>query len=201
MFWSCMLLGTAGHTYGANGVWQVNTREKPFGRSPHGMSWGDTPWEDAYQLPGSSDVALGKRLLSRCEWWRFEHHSEWVEPRWNKDNYAGAYAAGIPREVRVIFFPLSWWGIRHGQRHREGRPLPRPSDQSHGRKRNGLRASRTGCEWRLGAAGRQPTVEADADISGLGAGIGSVRRRNTHTLQLFRLSHVYNCDGSENMRL
>ena len=110
MFWSCMLLGAAGHTYGANGVWQVNTREKPFGRSPHGMSWGDTPWEDAYQLPGSSDVALGKRLLSRCEWWRFEHHSEWVEPRWNKDNYAGAYAAGIPREVRVIFFPLSWWG-------------------------------------------------------------------------------------------
>ena len=117
MFWSCMLLGAAGHTYGANGVWQVNTREKPFGQSPHGMSWGNTPWEDAYQLPGSAQVALGKEILSRFQWWRFEHHSEWIEPRWSKENYAGAYAAGIPGEVRVIFFPLSWWGIRHRQRH------------------------------------------------------------------------------------
>ena len=26
MFWSALLSGTAGHTYGANGIWQVNTR-------------------------------------------------------------------------------------------------------------------------------------------------------------------------------
>src|SRR5581483_8513710 len=40
MFWSCMLSGAAGHTYGANGIWQVNRAEKPFGPSPHGRSWG-----------------------------------------------------------------------------------------------------------------------------------------------------------------
>ena len=110
MFWCCMLSGAAGHTYGANGIWQVNTREKPYGPSPHGMSWGNTPWEDAYQLPGSAHVGLGKRLLEKYEWWRFEPHPEWIEPHWSKENYIGAYSAGIPGKVRVTFFPLSWWG-------------------------------------------------------------------------------------------
>ncbi|MCD6335811.1 MAG: DUF4038 domain-containing protein [Candidatus Latescibacteria bacterium] len=61
MFWVCVLNGATGHTYGANGIWQVNTREKPYGASPHGMAWGNTPWEDAYQLPGSA-----RRLQQKC---------------------------------------------------------------------------------------------------------------------------------------
>lgn len=52
MFWSSILSGAGGHTYGANGIWQVNTAEHPYGASPHGGCWGDTPWETAYQLPG-----------------------------------------------------------------------------------------------------------------------------------------------------
>ena len=47
MFWSCLLSGAAGHTYGANGIWQVNGRDKPYGLSPHGHSWGGPSWEDA----------------------------------------------------------------------------------------------------------------------------------------------------------
>ena len=110
MFWTCMLGGAAGHTYGANGVWQFNTAEAPYGPSPHGMSWGDTTWEDAYKLPGSANLGLGKRFFEEHEWWRFEPHPEWIERRWTKENYFGAYAGGIPGEIRVIFFPLSWWG-------------------------------------------------------------------------------------------
>ena len=105
MFWTCMLNGVAGHTYGANGIWQVNTAEKPFGPSPHGHSWGDTPWDVAAKLPGSGQIGLGKELLMRYEWWRFEPHPEWVEPHWNKDNYQLPFAAGILGEVRFIFVP------------------------------------------------------------------------------------------------
>jgi len=43
LFWGCMLSGAAGHTYGANGIWQVNIKEKPSGPSPHGISWGALP--------------------------------------------------------------------------------------------------------------------------------------------------------------
>ncbi|MBI2914474.1 MAG: DUF4038 domain-containing protein [Firmicutes bacterium] len=105
MFWACMLSGAAGHTYGANGIWQVNTKAQPFGPSPHGSSWGDTPWEEACKLPGSSHVGIGKRLLERYQWWRFEPHPEWAEPHAGEENYVRPYAAGIPGEVRLLFIP------------------------------------------------------------------------------------------------
>jgi hypothetical protein len=108
MFWSAVLSGAAGHTYGANGIWQVNTPEQPYGPSPHGRSWGDTPWQEAYQLPGSKHLGLAKALLMRYEWWKFEPHPEWVEPHWSKQEYARPYAAGIPGKVRVIFVPNIW---------------------------------------------------------------------------------------------
>jgi len=106
MFWTSILSGAGGHTYGANGIWQVNTREHPYGPSPHGGCWGDTPWNTAYQLPGSRQLGLAKELLAHYAWWRFEPHPEWVDPHWGKENYELPYAAGIPAEVRVIFIPV-----------------------------------------------------------------------------------------------
>jgi hypothetical protein len=108
MFWTCVLNGAAGHTYGANGIWQVNTRERPFGPSPHGHTWGNVPWDVAAELPGSRHIGLGKALLIKYPWWRFEPHPEWVDPHWSRDNYEQPYAAGIPGEVRVIFIPPAW---------------------------------------------------------------------------------------------
>jgi hypothetical protein len=108
MFWTCILNGAGGHTYGANGIWQVNTRERPFGPSPHGRTWGNVPWDVAAELPGSRHIGLGKGLLMRYEWWRFEPHPDWVDPHWSKENYERPYAAGIPAEVRVIFIPPVW---------------------------------------------------------------------------------------------
>jgi len=105
LFWGCMLSGAAGHTYGANGIWQVNRKERPFGPSPTGTSWGDTPWEEAYQLPGSKHLGIGKKLLERYPWWEIEPHQEWVEtPPGNKDEYFLPYAAGIPGKLRLIYF-------------------------------------------------------------------------------------------------
>lgn len=77
-YWACMLSGAAGHTYGANGIWQVNRREQPYGKSPHGGNWGTTPWDDAMQLPGSGQLGRAKALLARFDWWRFETHPEWA---------------------------------------------------------------------------------------------------------------------------
>lgn len=105
MFWSCVLSGAAGHTYGANGIWQVNTPDHPFGASPHGRSWGDTPWQTAYRLPGSAQLGLAKALLAKYQWWRMEPHPEWIDPHWSTDNYFQPYGAGISRELRLFYFP------------------------------------------------------------------------------------------------
>jgi hypothetical protein len=105
MFWSALLSGAAGHTYGANGIWQVNTEEKPFGPSPHGSSWGNTPWTVAYRLPGSRHSAMGKRILEGHEWWRIEPHPEWLDAKWSKDDELQPLAAGIPGELRIVYLP------------------------------------------------------------------------------------------------
>lgn len=78
MGWTSLLAGTAGHTYGANGIWQMNRKDQPYGKSPHGGTYGPTPWDEAMLLPGSGQTALAKKLLERFEWWKFEPHPEWA---------------------------------------------------------------------------------------------------------------------------
>jgi hypothetical protein len=111
MFWSCVLSGVAGHTYGAGGIWEVQTREQPYGASPWGGGYGDLPWDIAYRYPGSQQLGWAKDLLMRYEWWRLESHPEWVEPHWSKENYLLPFAAGIPGELRIVFVPLNMWQL------------------------------------------------------------------------------------------
>ena len=87
LFWSSILSGAAGHTYGANGLWQLNREEKPFGPSPHGRNWGTTPWDVAAELPGGRHLGVAAKFLQKLEWWRLEPHPEWVEPHWSKQDF------------------------------------------------------------------------------------------------------------------
>lgn len=78
MFWVSWANGVKGYTYGANGIWQVNGREKPYGKSPHGGDYGQIPWEDAMNLAGGAQVALGTKLLGEYEWQKFEPRADWA---------------------------------------------------------------------------------------------------------------------------
>ena len=105
--WACVLSGAAGHTYGANGVWQLNRAGEPFGPSPYGQSWGDTPWDVAAQYPGARQVGLIKSLLFRYPWWRLEPHPEWVELQGGRGKPSSAYAASIPGEIYIVYIPAA----------------------------------------------------------------------------------------------
>lgn len=105
MFWTCMFSGAAGHTYGAKGIWQMSTEAKPYGPSPHGMSWGNTPWPVAADLPGSREVGLGRRILERFDWHRLTPMPDIVEPRWTENDFYGPYAATIPDQCMIVYFP------------------------------------------------------------------------------------------------
>lgn len=123
-FWVSMMNGAAGHTYGAGGLWETNGRTVAHGPSPWGITYENTPWDVAMRLPGSTQLGIGKQLLMKYAWWRFEPHPEWVEPhgtafnsphadwfdagkRWKmeKGDYLLPYAAGIPGETRFIYIP------------------------------------------------------------------------------------------------
>ncbi len=78
MFWTCMASGAAGHTYGANGIWQNNRKGDPHGNSPTGGTYGTISWDEAMVLPGSSQIAAGKRFLEGYDWPHSSPHPEWV---------------------------------------------------------------------------------------------------------------------------
>ena len=78
MFWLCLMNGAAGHTYGANGIWQCNRPDQPHGTSPHGGTYGKISWSEAMNLPGSRQIGLGKKLLEQYPWQRFQPHPEWA---------------------------------------------------------------------------------------------------------------------------
>jgi hypothetical protein len=102
MFWLCMTNGAAGHTYGANGIWQCNRKEMPHGPSPHhaadSVGYGKIPWDEAMNLPGSQQIGLGKKLFERFAWYKFEPRADWAE-------YAAADASWQPRWGQWIWFP------------------------------------------------------------------------------------------------
>ena len=105
VYLSDFLLGAAGHTYGANGIWQVNSEEMPYGASPHGAHWGNTSWKEAMNMDGSKHISLCMKYLTSLEWWNFEYHPEWVEKPCSLTACDGHFAAGIPKKVRVIYKP------------------------------------------------------------------------------------------------
>ena len=103
-FWVCMLNGAAGFTYGANGIWQFNRPEKPYGPSPYGTGYGDTAWQEASQLPGSAVVGLGKRVLQKYPWWKLQPVGEMAGKqdavkRWD----SSPQAAGLAGELIVAY--------------------------------------------------------------------------------------------------
>ncbi len=112
LFWTAMLSEAAGHSYGADAIWQMNTREAPFGPSPLGQVWGNAPWEEAYRWPGAAAVAAGKRILERFPWWQMETQPDCVKPAADLENVYAPYCAGIPGKLVMLYLPkgVPPWG-------------------------------------------------------------------------------------------
>ena len=86
-------------------LWQVSTRDDPYGASPHGQSWGRVTWREAAELPGATQVGLAGRFLSRYRWWELRPLPECLEHHQGPGNRIAPYAAGIPGLLYVVFVP------------------------------------------------------------------------------------------------
>jgi hypothetical protein len=106
-FWSAILSGAAGHTYGAGGIFEMESKKEPYGLTPDGNwhSYRDEPWDVAATFPGAQQLAWGKALLQQFEWWRLEPHPEWVTPHWSGAKYLLPFAAFIPGELAIVYIP------------------------------------------------------------------------------------------------
>ncbi len=115
MTWSSLLCGAAGHTYGANGIWQINRRDQPYGTSPNGTDYGQTAWDEALVLPGSTQVGLAGRILQRFPWQQlqplrdaaeFESNPtavDWGTWIWSPESKSTEHAAVGSRFFRRVF--------------------------------------------------------------------------------------------------
>lgn len=113
-FWSSMLSGATGYTYGAAGVFQGNDRDRPTGDRPDGGAFDHAFWDDAIHFPGGEQIAKAHRLLVSLGHHEFTAHPEWasINIRGNHEAYPlplRAFAAGIPGKVRVVYMPLRWY--------------------------------------------------------------------------------------------
>ncbi len=104
-FWSHMIAGgCAGGTYGANGIWQINRQDKPYGNSPAGNNWGTTPWDVAMNLPGSAQVAAAARFVTTIPGWsRFEPRPDlvaWADPA---ENAPAPLCVAEPDGTRLVY--------------------------------------------------------------------------------------------------
>ncbi len=102
LFWSHILSGAAGHTYGNLSIAVFNSAEI---QNPGITRCNDDTWDQSYDLPGSRQMGIGRRLLERFEWHRFKAQPELVDPHWTDQDRFLPYAAGIPGEVHLIYFP------------------------------------------------------------------------------------------------
>ncbi len=109
MFWLSMMNGAKGHTYGANGIWQLNRPGQPHGPSPTVGSppsgYGIITWEDAMELPGSTQVALGKRFFESLPWTQLTPMPEsvvWADGP-HGDPLTAPQACGIDDKLRAVY--------------------------------------------------------------------------------------------------
>jgi hypothetical protein len=96
-------------------MWKMNRADDLFGPSPLGQTWSNVAWQEASRFAGSIHVGAGRAILERYEWWRLVPHQEWVSPSAEPCAPMNPYAAGIPRELRVLYFPrmVAPWGTAY----------------------------------------------------------------------------------------
>ncbi len=158
-FWSCLLAGAAGHSYGAHGLWQMAQDDAFLGH------WGSANWHEAYQLPGAEQLGLGKRYLQTFAWWRLQPATDALSTSGSQtmpflpaaisteERICLIYApTKIPTETMLFSLPVSfgpvrlvWWNPRTGE------PTPVDDQASHLRfdMRLGLPAKPTEDDWLL----------------------------------------------------
>lgn len=103
LFWSHVLSGAAGHTYGAQGMWASRRAQDP---NP-GIAWGDATWQEAAALPGGRQLGQAADLLRTLDWSGLVPAPDALSVHATADRRAFPYAARADGLVVAYFPPLS----------------------------------------------------------------------------------------------
>ena len=93
-FWISITNGTAGHTYGANGIWQVNGNGDAY------SNYGNVTWRSAMDFEAAKQIGGAKKWLEKLPWHTFQPYYNWA--KWER-NYQTF------RRDRIV--PFGWGSI------------------------------------------------------------------------------------------
>ena len=99
LFWTHLLQGAAGHTYGAQGIWAFHDDET----SP-GAMWGWVPWQEASQLPGAMQLGLAAQYLRSINWNGFVPANNFMKVHADLDHPYRPWA-GKTGDNLIAYFP------------------------------------------------------------------------------------------------
>lgn len=102
LFWSHLLSGAAGHTYGAQGIWAFRRAQD----SNPGIAWGDTTWQEASTLPGGRQLGAAANYLRSFEWQDLEPAQDALSVHATPERREFPYAARAKDRV-VAYFPAA----------------------------------------------------------------------------------------------
>jgi hypothetical protein len=101
-FWSRMLSGAAGHTYGTMALSTFSMRDEPYMPLSHVSQH---HYEDALEWRGAASMGAGRRILERFAWQGLEPAPDAIEPAAGDGNRYANYAARLPGDTLVIYRP------------------------------------------------------------------------------------------------
>jgi hypothetical protein len=101
LWWSHMLSGCAGFTYGAQGLWGMEDE------SYDGLtgSWGEVGWREASQLPGAAHLGWGRQFLDELRWEELRPVPRTVRTRQLLTGPLRPYAAAIGDDYVLAYLP------------------------------------------------------------------------------------------------
>jgi len=99
LFWTHLLQGAAGHTYGAQGLWAFHDDLT----SP-GAMWGWVPWQQAVELDGSKQLGLAAEYLRSIGWSGFTPSNENLRISADAANPFRPWAGSTNNHL-VVYFP------------------------------------------------------------------------------------------------
>jgi hypothetical protein len=102
LFWSNVLSGAAGHSYGAQGLWAFR-REQDAGP---GMPWGEATWQEAAALPGGTQLGAAAELLRGIGWSTLRPSQSSISLPADDEHPCWPYAARDDDRV-VVYFPAA----------------------------------------------------------------------------------------------
>jgi hypothetical protein len=102
LFWSHLLSGAAGHTYGTMAISTFNAKDDPYMPMSHvSMHF----WEDAIDWLGAAHVGVGRRILESLDWSTLEPRQEMVTPNAGPSDWFLPYSAVTADGTIVTYLP------------------------------------------------------------------------------------------------